>query len=384
MVARPSWIDAAKGATVEAVAAELGLDVRRRTFGPCPGCGAERRGGADRRPPCGFRDGWSCFRCDARGDALDLVARVVAGARLRELTLERMAEVRAWYAARGWCDPAPGGPAAPVVARRAPAAPAEPAPVYPPMAEVAALWSACAALTDVPWGYRGGGRWADPAVPWLEKRRGLSCRELGALDLARLLPLDPDAHPWPSWIPRLGMGRADWLQLYRLAVPMYDATGAMRSLRFRAVTAVCEPGADGLRWRSLDVKEHQKALAATGADVRGLALADPVGRALLAGELERAPWDGWVVVTEGEPDLWTWSTRQRRGMAPDALTWAMLGVVSGSWTEDLAARVPSGCKVSVRTHDDPAGDKYAERIRRTLAKRCEVRRAVIPGEREED
>jgi hypothetical protein len=109
-----------------------------------------------------------------------------------------------------------------------------------------------------------------------------------------------------------------------------------------------------------------------------------VGRALLAGELERAPWDGRVVVTEGEPDLWTWSTRQRRGMAPDARTWAVLGVVNGSWNEDLAARVPSGCKVSVRTHADAAGDKYAERIRRTLAKRCEVRRAVIPGEREED
>lgn len=278
----------------------------------------------------------------------------------------------------------PGWTAAPVVARRAPAAPAEPAPVYPPLAEVAALWSACAALTDVPWGYRGGGRWADPAVPWLEKWRGLSCRALGALDLARLLPLDPDAHPWPSWIPRLGMGRADWLQLYRLAVPMYDATGALRSLRFRAVTDVCEPGADGLRWRALDVKGHQKALAPSGSTVRGLALADPVGRALLAGELASAPWDGRVVVTEGEPDLWTWSTRQRRGMAPDALTWAVLGVVNGSWNEDLAARVPSGAKVALRTHADAAGDAYAENIRRTLAKRCEVRRAVIPGEREED
>jgi len=384
MVARPSWIDTAKGATVEAVAGELGLDVRRRAFGPCPACGAERRGGGDRRPPCGFGNGWRCFRCDARGDALDLVARVVAGARLRELTLERMAEVRAWYAAHGWCDPAPGGPAAPFVARRAPAAPAEPAPVYPPVAEVAALWSACAALTDVPWGYRGGGRWADPAVPWLEKWRGLSCRALGALDLARLLPLDPDAHPWPSWIPRLGMGRVEWLQLYRLAVPMYDATGALRSLRFRAVTDVCEPGADGLRWRALDVKGHQKALAATGSTVRGLTLADPVGRALLAGELASAPWDGRVVVTEGEPDLWTWSTRQRRGMAPDALTWAVLGVVNGSWTADLAARVPSGAKVALRTHADAAGVAYAENIRRTLAARCDVRRAVIPGEREED
>lgn len=270
----------------------------------------------------------------------------------------------------------PGWTAAPVVARRAPVAPAEPAPVYPPVTEVAALWAACGDLDRA--------SIYEPAVRWLEKRRGLLCRALGGLELARLLPLDPDAHPWPSWVPWLGMDPARWLQLYRLAVPMYDATGVLRSLRFRAVTEVCTMTPDGLRWRSLDVKGNQKALAPKGSTVRGLALADPVGRAVLAGELESAPWDGRVVVTEGEPDLWTWSTKQRLGLALGARTWAVLGVVSGSWTEDLAARVPSGCKVSVRTHADAAGDKYAENIWRTLAKRCEVRRAVIPGEREED
>lgn len=117
-----------------------------------------------------------------------------------------------------------------------------------------------------------------------------------------------------------------------------------------------------------------------------------MGRALLAGELEREPWDGRVVVCEGEPDLWTWSTKLRRGMDLGARTWAVLGVVAGSWTDDVAARVPSGAPVAVWTHNDPpgpngepgAGDKYAERIRGTLAGRCEVRRAVIPGAREED
>lgn len=379
VAAGPGWIDAAKAVAVEAVAGELGLEVRRHAFGPCPGCGAERRGGADRRPPCGFRDGWSCFRCDARGDALDLVARVVGGARLRELTPERMAEVRAWYAARGWCEPALGGPAAPVAVRRAPPAPAEPPPAYPPAAEVAALWAACTPLDRA--------SFYDPAVPWLENAehgRGLSCRELAALDLARAMPRDPDAHPWPSWIPWLALDRAAWLRRYRLAVPMYDATGALRSLRFRAVTAEREVVDGTLRWRRMEVEDRVKALAPKGSTVRGLALADPVGRALLAGEFASAPWDGWVTVTEGEPDLWTWSTRQRRGMPPDARTWAMLGVVNGSWTAELAARVPSGAKVALRTHADAAGDAYAERIRGTLAERCEVRRAVIPGAREED
>lgn len=247
------------------------------------------------------------------------------------------------------------------------------------MAEVAALWSACGPLDRA--------SIYDPAVPWLENAehgRGLSCRELAALDLARAMPLDPGAHPWPSWIPWLNLGRAAWLRRYRLAAPMYDATGALRSLRFRAVTAERELVDGALRWRRVEVEDRVKVLAPKGSTVRGLALADPVGRALLAGDLASVPWDGRVVVIEGEPDLWTWSTLQRRGMAPDGLTWAVLGVVSGSWTEDLAARVPSGCKVSVRTHADAAGDAYAERIRRTLAKRCEVRRAVIQGPREED
>jgi hypothetical protein len=379
MVGRAGWLDAAKAVPVEHVAAALGLTVRRRSFGPCPACGAEYRSKSESpRPPCGFGERWECFRCGAKGDALDLVARAVAGARLRELTPERKADVRAWYAARGWCDPAPGGPAAPVPVRRVVLPAPEAPPTYPPAAEVAALWAACGAL-DTASIY-------DPAVLWLENAehgRGLDCRELAALDLARVLPLDPGAYPWPSWMPWMGMDRAEWLRLYRLAVPMYDATGALRALRFRAVTSVRELTPEGLRWRKVEVEAGKKALAGRGT-VRGLVLADPMGRALLAGELEREPWDGWVTICEGEPDLWTWSTSQRRGMRPDARTWAVLGVVAGSWTDDVAARVPSGAKVVLRTHADPAGDKYAERIRGTLAGRCDVSRALIPDTREED
>jgi hypothetical protein len=226
----------------------------------------------------------------------------------------------------------------------------------------------------------------DPAVPWLEDGehgRGLDCRELAALDLARLLPLDPTAYPWPGWIPRMGMDRSEWLRVYRIAVPMYDAHGALRALRFRAVTAVREPGPEGMRWRDLEVEAGKKAVASHGTTTRGLVLADPLGVALLRGELEGAPWDGRVVVCEGEPDLWTWSTRQRRGKA-DASTWATLGVVAGSWTEDVAARVPDGARVVLRTHADPKGDEYAERIRRSLAGRCEVLRSSVPEPREED
>jgi hypothetical protein len=189
----------------------------------------------------------------------------------------------------------------------------------------------------------------------------------------------------------MGMDRSEWLRVYRLAVPMYYHRGALRALRFRAVTHVREPSPEGgMRWRDLEIPEAKKALAARGVTTRGLVLADPVGVALLRGELERLQeiegigWDGRVVVCEGEPDLWTWSTaaRRRRGKPADAPapTWAVLGHAPGMWTDAIAARVPSGTPVVIRKHYDPndAGGKLAETVRASLASRCPV--SVREGE----
>ena len=54
----------------------------------------------------------------------------------------------------------------------------------------------------------------------------------------------------------------------------------------------------------------------------------------------------------------------------------MLGIFAGSWSNALAARIPTGTRVAIRTdHDDNgAGDRYAELIARSLAGRCELRR----------
>jgi len=369
------WIEAARGVPVEQVVATLGLRGRRGHFAPCPACGRTDK------DACGYGHGkgWRCFRCDASGDALDLAARVLTGSRLRELPGERMGEVRAWYAARGWCDPDPGASrtASVPVPRRVPVPVPEPPPDYPPAPEVAALWEACRPVTEA---LRD--EWA-----WLTLRRGLVLEDLAALDLVRLLPRDP-AYPWPAWVPSLGMPRAEWLERYRFASPMYDATGALRSLRFRALTHVREPDPDApgtLRWREVPMLARHKALATRGT-ISGLVLADPMGLALLRGErgVDGVTWDGRVVVHEGEPDLWTWATRE--GRAANGSTWASLGIVSGAWTEGIATRIPTGAKVAVRTHDDPdkTGDKYAERIRATLAERCNVRRTHAPGPREED
>jgi len=61
-----------------------------------------------------------------------------------------------------------------------------------------------------------------------------------------------------------------------------------------------------------------------------------------------------VIITEGEPDWLTWATTR-----PDL---AVLGVVAGAWVAELAARIPDGSKVVLRTHADAAGDAYAAKV----------------------
>jgi DNA primase len=56
--------------------------------------------------------------------------------------------------------------------------------------------------------------------------------------------------------------------------------------------------------------------------------------------------------------------------------WCVLGIVSGSWTDELAQRVPAGTRVLIRTDADAAGDKYARRIAETLRHCREVDRWI--------
>ena len=136
-----------------------------------------------------------------------------------------------------------------------------------------------------------------------------------------------------------------WAETYRLVTPLWDARGQLRSLRFRAT--------------SPEIPAGKKALNPSGYGYAGLVMADPVGVSLLRGQPEKT-WDGRIVVVEGEPDFWTWSCHPSR--LEKNPTWAVLGVVSGSWSESLAERIPSEARVILRTHHDEPGEKYAERI----------------------
>ena len=71
------------------------------------------------------------------------------------------------------------------------------------------------------------------------------------------------------------------------------------------------------------------------------------------------------MICEGLPD---WLTKIARNHGnPEAP--AVLGIVSGSWTQAHADKVPDGCRVLIATDRDKDGDRYAAKIAETLARR---------------
>lgn len=337
------WWEAVNAYGVSAVAENLGLERGRggrSTWSPCPSCGAQQRGRNDRRGPIGARtddQGWTCHRCDAGGGVLDLAAWVLQGANYSDLNDDPKRTVRGWFADQGWCDPPPGERAA--LPRREPPKPRPPEPPKrPPTAEVAELADACGPVNE------------DAEVSTWIKSRGLNPDPVAELDLARALPATLEAPPWAAlgatedgklWKP--------WTTGWRLIVSLWGPGGRLESLHARYVGGTLPEGG-------------RKGISPRGFEVRGLVMANAQGRRMLAGE---APERGLVIV-EGVPDFLTAATRYE--------ACAVVGVISGSWVAEVAVCVPDGTRVAVRTHDDPGGDEYAERVRKTLAGRCKVTR----------
>ena len=380
-----TWLEEARRASVADVARELGREVVSAGIaGPCPCCGAERRGGEKTpRPPVGIRRdrlGWRCHLCEARGDGPALAAAVLLGTPKPDRA--GWGTVRDWYAARGWCEArtAPGEAPRPRPAPVPLASPVEPPRPPPPAEEVAHLWSH-AGRADLE---------ASPPSPatWLRRRLarggdGAAPEVLAALELARVLPKPTEAEPLPRWARFAGL---DWYAGgYRLISPMFNAAGALASLRARWTGA---PGAD----LEASPPPSPKSAAPAGYSLAGMALACRVGRWLLsrgpdarpgdlpAPEAPAVRWSGLVAVVEGEPALWHAADPRRARRAADGgldLP-AVLGVVAGSWTAELAARIPTGARVLVATDLDRAGQSYAARIAATLTDRCQVRRMRRP------
>lgn len=296
----------------------------------CPWCNR----GSD-TPPCSVSPGpdrtlrAKCFSCGATGDALSLIAAVhgldlradfpaVLGeaARLVGVTFEASRQGR------------PSADVGPLT--------------YPEVSEVAALWEEAYPLEA-----------DDEARAYLAEVRKIDPGMVDLYDLARVL------QPWasaPSWA--RCRGRL-WTSTHRLILPVVDHLGAVRSLR---AWRVSPQGPDD---------DTPKRVAPAGKASAGLLLACPTARRMLttgqapSWATEAAPLD--VLITEGEPDFLTWATQTSdANEAPPAV----LGIVAGAWCEAIAARIPDGSRVIIRTHQDPSGDRYAAEIRASLAGRA--------------
>lgn len=217
----------------------------------------------------------------------------------------------------------------------------------PPKTEVDALWSAC-----LPVG-------SDPEVAgWFGYRyHPLAIVERIELwDLARAIPSGADLPRW-AWSRGGSWARTRHRALFRL----WDHSGRTASLRARCT----------------DPTVATKSLAPSGFSVKGLVLADPLGVQLLSGVVP----DWWepreIVVAEGEPDWLLWAARQ-----PDAEAQgpACFGIEAGAWSASIAARIPDGSAVVLRSHHDEPGERYAAQIASTLRGRCHLYRSLPEGE----
>ena len=269
-----------------------------------------------------------CHGCKAGGDVFALAAAVFGLTMPRDMRAAkvRLAELVGVAVERG-------GPASPPSPR-----PVLPPPrPYPPRDEVLRLWSASLLVGD-----------DKPAAAWA-RSRGLNVAALEDGDLCRVIPKGATLPRWASY-----QGRT-WAETgHRLIVRTFDATGQFRGVRAARVV-------DG---------DTPKRLPPAGYRAGGLILADALGRLALEGA-DRAAWPRRlrVVVVEGEPDFLTWASRYSDA---DEDAPAVLGVLSGSWSPELAARIPDGAELVIRTDLDDAGDRYAEEIASPLRGRCEV------------
>ncbi len=352
-----AWVERMRDVTITALAPELGITSQGYkqtpsgwTLGPCPACQTERRhyeSRGDKRGALGVGKGnphgWHCFACEASGDALDLVAYALGGARMRELDVERKAEVRSWCSRYLGLDQGDNSTLKRPIA--APPVKVEP-PKYLAPADVDALWTRCASVND------------DPEVAaWLRDARGIDPKHVAALDLARVAP-STDLPRWAGYKRKGG----DWFswpsQRLNLVVRLFDTEGGARSMLFR---------------RSFETKEKwpPKSVGAYEIGRAGLVMANGLGAHLLRFGINSA--NGLdVVIAEGEMDFLTAAVLY----APADEERACFGIVQGSWNRALADRVPRGSKVTVLSHDDGAGQKYVEQIASTLANRCTVQNRV--------
>ncbi len=282
----------------------------------------------DRTPSCSVqtRSGvllWKCHACSADGDILTLIAAryalSMAGDDFRQVLIigAELAGLHDLANTLGLRD----RQSRPQLVTMPEPSPADETRDYPAQSELDGFWRGCGDLDEsaVAW---VAGRNLDPAV---------------VAEIAKGLPRTRTLPKWASY-----QGKS-WQETgHRIVVPVYDHGGWMRSVR--AIRVI-----DG---------DAPKRLPPGGHKAAGLVMACDQTLSMLRGE--HTPTR--VLIVEGEPDFLSAATIRFVQVC------AKIGITSGSWSADFAARIPKQAHVYIGTHNDPAGDKYAKAIADSLPK----------------
>ncbi len=228
---------------------------------------------------------------------------------------------------------------------------AAPAFVSPADVRLDSVWAAALSLA-VP-SSRAARVWAE--------RRGLDAQQLLERDLVRVLS------PLQLCPSTCQIGGVPWNEAgYRLLLPVFDHLGEFAGVRARHVDgsdAALSPIGEAPQTGAHELMPARAAAT-------GLCFADETGRATLRGSA--APTEVWI--GQNGPDFLTLTD-----LLGQAEHRAVLGVFPGSWTPELAARLPAGARVVLATQASRTGDAHARRIAATLMDRCAVFRLELPA-----
>jgi hypothetical protein len=326
---RNNLFESIRGAGVAIVAKQLGLTVldypHPGSITPCPGCHAERRGTGDRRGPVGLTRegiGFACHRCKASGDALSLAALAITGN--HKPSKDGWRQIRAKFLG---CE----------------------LPQYnvkkrpykrPPIEQVQEIWHKSTPVYD-----------CDELVPLLEER-GLDPGELTERDLCRRIKR---GH-LPLWA---SVAMRPWNESGHICLfPFFDHQGQLESLHARRISKTAE---------------RPKGISPLSHEVAGLAFMDPLGRALFAGDGDNITK---LIVAEGAPDYLTASLN----FGDENVSTAVIGVISGSWTNASAVQIPLSLEVIIATHTDQAGERFCRTIAESLTPEHSISRWRYKGQ----
>ena len=94
------WCSQINEAGFPAIAAKFNMqEGRMNSWGPCPSCGAVKRGKTDSRGPIGItpnKKGWQCFSCKVTGDVADLVSFHITDRKVSEAGKAGNIDISRW------------------------------------------------------------------------------------------------------------------------------------------------------------------------------------------------------------------------------------------------------------------------------------------------